>query len=220
VVKERMELGERDFRVFREVERWRFCLGRHIQFLAGFASERTCDRRMSKLLAKGYLTRYKVLYGVPNVYQLTRMSKLLISANQRQEKIRLDQIIHDVAVLDVVICFMKSLGLNSSDIKTEKQLHQESGFGTREHHPDFIFTKDGKTYCVEVELSLKSKARLKKNAKSNFLKYDVQIWVTDENGNSNGTKLIRILEGLKALYPNIQITNVKEILNGIFKLSI
>ena len=208
-----MELVERDFKVFREVERWRFCLGRHIQFLAEFSSQRTCDRRLKILLENGYLTRHMVLYGVPNVYQLTRKSKTLIFANQRQEKIRLDQIMHDVTVLDVAIYFMKSLGLLSTDIKTEKQLHQEAGFGTRTHQPDFVFTRGNKTYCVEIELSLKSKARLEKNIKSNFLKYDVQIWITDENGG----KLIRILESYKTAYPNIEISNVKEIQNGIFR---
>ena len=212
-----MELVERDFKVFREIARWRFCLGRHIQFLAGFPSQRTCDRRLRSLLADGYLTRHMVLYGVPNVYQLTRKSKALIFANQRPDKIRLDQIMHDVTVLDIAICFIKHIGLSPSDIQTEKQLHQESGFGTRSHHPDFIFTKDGKSYCVEVELSLKSKTRLEKNIKSNFLTYDVQVWITDGEGHSNSSKLIRILEDFKIPYPNIQITNTKEVQNNVFR---
>ena len=207
-----MELNDRDYRIFRELERWRFCLSRHIQFLAGFPSQRTCDRRLRILLTEGYITRHMVLYGVPNVYQLTRKAKTLIGANYRQDKIRLDQIIHDVTVLDMAICFMKSLGLQAEHIKTAKQLHQESGFGTREHHPDFIFEKESKKYCVEVELSLKSKARLEKNVKSNFLKYDTQLWITDESA----SKLIRILENLKTPYPNIEITNVKEIQTNEF----
>ena len=208
-----MELRERDFRIFREVERWRFCLGRHIEFLAGFSSARTCDRRLRMLVDEGYLTRHRILYGVPNVYMLTRKSKTLIYANKRAEKIRLDQIMHDVTVLDVAICFIKALGLDSADIKTEKQLHQEGGFGTRTHHPDFVFVKNDKTYCVEVELSLKSKARLEKNIKSNFRKYDVQIWVID----GNGTKLLRILEDFSLPYANIEITNIKEVQNNVFK---
>ena len=208
-----MELKERDFRVFREVERWRFCLGRHIKYLAGFPSGRTCDRRLRLLIAEGYLTRHMVLYGVSNVYQLTRKSKKLIFANQREDKIRLEQIMHDVTVLDIAICFMEYLGLSPTEIKAEKQLHQESGFGTREHHPDFLFTKGNMTYCVEVELSLKSKVRLEKNIKSNFIKYDIQIWITDESG----TKLARILENYKTSYPNIEITNIEEVKNGIIR---
>ena len=205
-----MELSERDFRVFREVERWRFCLGRHIQFLAGFSTLRTCDRRLRKLLDEGFLTRKMVLYGVPGVYKLTRKSKGLIYANQREEKIKLDQIMHDITVLDVAIYFIKSLNLKPYEIKTEKQLHQLDGFGERTHQPDFTFAKDNHTYCVEVELSLKSKARLEKNIKSNFRNYDIQIWVTDENK----TKLVHILEDFKIPYSNMEITNIMEVKNG------
>ena len=211
-----MELIERDYRVFREVERWRYCLGRHIQFLAGFSSQRTCDRRLRTLLIAGFLDRKIFVYGVPSLYMLTRKSKLLINASQRQEKIRLDQIIHDVTVLDVAICFMKFFGLNSKDIKTEKQLHQMDGFGERTHHPDFIFTKDNTTYCVEVELSMKSKTRLEKNIQSNFLNYNVQIWVTDENA----IKLTRLLEDFKIQYPNIEITNITEVKNDEFRFNV
>ena len=213
----KLELRERDYIVFREVERWRVCLGRHIQFLAGFSSPRTCDRRLGKMLGAGLLSRRTVMYGVPNIYQLTRKSKTLIGANQRQEQIRLDQIRHDVTTLDMAICFMKYLGLSNADIKTEKQLYQQNGFGTRTHHPDFVFTKDDKTYCVEVELSIKSMARLEKNIKANFMKYDTQIWITDEIGSANGSKLTRILERFKTPYPNIQITNTQEVQNYDFR---
>ena len=208
-----MELVERDFKIFKELERWRFCLGRHIQFLADFSSQRTCDRRLRLLLSEKFLNRQIVIYGVPSIYLLTRKSKTLIFANQRQERIRLDQIIHDVTVLDIAICIMKALNMKPNEIKTEKQLHQEDGFGERAHHPDFVFTKDNKTYCAEVELSLKSKARLEKNIKSNFLVYDVQLWITGEDT----PKLIRLLENFKIQYPNIEITNIMEVKNGTFK---
>ena len=208
-----MELVERDYKIFREIERWRFCLGRHIQFLAGFPSQRTCDRRLHWLLSEGFLSRKIVIYGVPSVYLLTRKSKTLIFANQRQEQIRLDQIMHDITVLDIAICMMKLLNLNPEDIKTEKQLHQMDGFGKRTHHPDFIFTKDHRTYCIEVELSLKSKARLEKNIKSNFMIYDVQIWATDKEAH----KLIHLLEEFKIQYPNIEITNIKEVKDEILE---
>ena len=202
-----VELVDRDFKVFREVERWRVCLGRHIHYLAGFSSGRTCDRRLRLLISENFLTRQMVIYGVPSVYMLTRKSKSLIFANQRQEKIRLDQILHDVTVLDIAICFMKHLSIDPAEIKSEKQLHQEDGFGERAHRPDFTFAKNNKTYCVEIELSLKSKERLERNIKSNFNKYDVQIWIAGENT----PKLVRLLQDFRIPYPNIKITNIKEV---------
>ena len=69
-----------------------------------------------------------VLYGVPSVYQLTSKSKTLIFANKRIENVRLDQVKHDVTVLDVAICIMQYLSLPPQAIKTEKQLHQADRF--------------------------------------------------------------------------------------------
>lgn len=75
--------------------------------------------------------------------------------------------------------------------------------------------KNNKTYCVEVELSLKAKARLEKNIKSNFQKYDMQIWAVDDNT----PKLLHLLKTFKNQYPNIEITNIEEVKeNGTFKL--
>lgn len=63
-----------------------------------------------------------------------------------------------------------------------------------------------------MELSIKSKARLDKNIQSNFLKYDVQIWIIGDND----TKLARILKSVKTTYPNIKITNVSEVKSNDF----
>jgi hypothetical protein len=121
---------------------------------------------------------------------------------------------HDVTVLDTAIRIMKDFEIPPEDIQTEKQLHQQNGFSNRTHHPDIIFTRDNKTYCVEMELSLKAKDRLEKNIKSNFLKYDIQIWVV----NNYSLKLVRILKEFKEQYPNIKITTIKEVENGTFRI--
>ena len=205
-----MKLVERDYLVFREVERWRYCLGRHIKVLAGFSSQRSCDRRLKVLLDMGYLNRKKIIYGVPSIYTLPFKSKMLIGANKRQEKVRLDNIIHDIAVLDSAIYILSEYNISLSDIQTEKQLHSQDGFSTRKHQPDFIFTKDKQTYCVEVELTLKAKDRIERNIKSNFLTYDIQIWILEDN-----PKLVRIINENKLQYPNIEIKQIKEVRNYV-----
>ena len=102
-VVESMRLTERDIEVLRELGRWRFCLGRHIRFLAGFASVRTADRRLNKLLEAEYIERKRVIYGIPGIYTLTAKGKAIIDKNTVQSKIRIEQIPHDIAVLDTVI---------------------------------------------------------------------------------------------------------------------
>lgn len=205
-----MKLVERDYVVFREVERWRYCLGRHIKILAGFPSQRSCDRRLKVLLDMGFLNRKKIIYGVPSIYTLPYKAKMLIGANKRQDKVRLDNVIHDIAVLDTAIYMIAKYNISLSDIRTEKELHSQDGFSIRKHQPDFVFTKDNRTYCVEVELTLKSKGRLENNIKSNFLTYDIQIWVIEDN-----PKLVKIINNNKLQYPNIEIKEIKEVRNYV-----
>ena len=158
----------------------------------------------------GFLNRKKIIYGVPSIYTLPYKAKMLIGANKRQDKVRLDNVIHDIAVLDTAIYMIAKYNISLSDIRTEKELHSQDGFSIRKHQPDFVFTKDNRTYCVEVELTLKSKGRLENNIKSNFLTYDIQIWVIEDN-----PKLVKIINNNKLQYPNIEIKEIKEVRNYV-----
>jgi len=202
-----MKLTDRDTEILKEIDRWRFCLGRHIKILADFSSQRACDRRLHSLIKANLLERKRIIYGIPSVYTLTYRAKRLIGANKRKDKFRLDNIAHDIAVLDTAIYFVKKFKLPLKYLLTEKQLHSKDGFSIRNHHPDFIFTKDKKTYCVEIELSLKSKDKLEQNIQSNFYKYDFQIWFVG----SNIPKIIKILNNCKKQYQNIKILDIQEV---------
>ena len=155
-----MRVEERDMLILREVERWRVCGSRHIKFLAGFTGQRATDRRLKILIEAEYLERKKYLYGVPSIYFVTPKGKKLIQSNARPEKVKIEQIVHDMTVLDTAIYFMHKESLSLKDITTEKQLHQLDGFGMRKHRPDFIYTKNNETNCVEVEMTPKSKTRI------------------------------------------------------------
>jgi tRNA U54 and U55 pseudouridine synthase Pus10 len=202
-----MKLMERDYLILREIERWKYCLGRHIRILAGFTGQRACDRRLRLLIQAKLIERKYVLYGVPGFYNLTHRAKMLVGANKRQDKIRLDHVLHDIAVLDTAIYFSHKYGIPFNSIVTEKQLHSKDGFSVRNHQPDFTFIRNGKTYCVEVELSLKSNDRLEKNVKENFQAYDTQIWVVGVTV----PKVVKILGKSKELYDNIEILSMEGI---------
>ena len=209
-----MKLVDRDYEIFREIERWRFCLGRHIKVLADFPGQRTCDRRSRALIEAKYLERRKILYGVPGVYSLTYKAKMLIGANKRQDKIRVERIIHDIAVIDTAIYFVKTSGISFKDITTEKQMHSKNGFSMRNHYPDFIFTKDGRTTCIEVELTFKSKEKFEKNIRNNFLTYDVQIWVVGTD-----PRIEAFLNEAKTEYPNIEIMDMEGVKKYVSELN-
>lgn len=207
-------MTERDELILREIDRFRACGSRHIRFLAGFSGQRATDRRLKILIDSGYLDRKKFLYGVPSVYFLTSKGKTLIQAGTRPEKIKVEQIVHDMTVLDTAIYFMHKKGLSLQEITTEKQLHQLDGFGVRKHRPDFIFQKDNKTTCVEVELTLKAKNRLLKIIKDNYMEYDTQIWIVPDSQ----SMILQTLKDSKQFYDNIQARSLQKINHYIHEI--
>lgn len=204
---EQVRVTERDELILREVDRWRACGSKHIRFLAGFSGQRATDRRLRILLDAGYLERKKFLYGVPYLYFLTAKGKSLIQAGTRPERIKIEQIVHDRTVLETAIYFMQKENLSLQNITTEKQLHQLDGFGIRKHRPDFIFTKDELTHCVEVELTKKAKNRLLNIIKDNFMEYDTQIWIVPDSQ----TGILHTLTESQRYYTNIEVHSLQEI---------
>lgn len=204
-------MTERDELILREVDRWRACGSKHIRWLAGFSGQRATDRRLKILIDAGYMERKKYLYGVPYIYFITAKGKSLIQAGMRSEKVKIEQIIHDRTVLDTAIYFINKEGLSLQNITTEKQLHQLDGFGIRKHRPDFIFTKDELTSCVEVELTKKAKSRLLNIIKDNFMEYDTQIWIVP----NSQTAILQTLTDSQRYYTNIQVHSLQKITDYI-----
>jgi len=201
------QLVKRDYTILKEVYRWRVCLGRHIQELTGFASRNACEQRLRKLIEMGYLERKYILYGVPGLYSLTHKGKVLINVSRKAEKIRLEQVSHDITVLDTAIFFMQSMELTIEQIKTEKELQMREGFGNRKHRPDFVIENNGKTICVEVELSPKSKSRTEQILKDNYMQYDSQIWIVPNKKHKVATLLNEYINH----FPNMKIIELKKI---------
>lgn len=203
-----LRLVKRDYIVLSTIDKWRVITGRQIAKMAGFPSQRTGDRRLKKLLVAGYIDRKKILYGLPCLYFLTQKGKVLISAPKYTEKIRIEQIKHDLAVVDTAIYLHQKLGIPYRCMVSEKQLHRADGFAKRRHRPDFVLTDEAqKTICAEIELSLKAKERLQKNVKDNFLNYDLQIWVVP----SMQHKIALLLKTEQAAYNDIEILELSEV---------
>lgn len=208
---ENIQLTNRDFIILREIERWKCCSSRHVRFLAGFTGQRASDRRLKKLLVSEIIDRQKYVYGLPSVYSLAKKGKLLLNLPNKIEKIKIEQIQHDMNVIDVAIYFMLSKNIKLEDIATEKQLHQQDGFGNRKHKPDFIYKQDNKVICVELELTSKAKNRQVQIIKDNFMQYDTQIWVIPKEQR----RIFRVLGECENLYPNIETIVLEEVLNYV-----
>lgn len=206
-----MVLTDRDFEILKLISRWRFVLGRHVKELIGFTGARSCDRRLKTLLDTGYIKREKILYGVPSIYTLTHKGKVLLCQNPRQDKIKIDKIPHDILVLDSAIYIINTFKISLFEIITEKEQHSKDGFSNRKHCPDFIFNYKNNEICVEVELTAKSKSRFLDNLKSNYTKFDKQIWIIPKNETRN-KEMIK-----KSGFPDISILDCEVITNYIRK---
>ena len=204
-------LNERDYLIMNEIDRWSSCSSRHVRHLAGFSGQRATDRRLKLLINAGYVERKKYLYGVPSVYFLTFKGKSLIGAPKRKDKVKIEQIVHDMNVIDTAIYFMKNKNIELNNIISEKQLHRLDGFGKRKHRPDFVFTNENTKNSVEIEMSLKAKNRLEKIIQDNFMGYDVQYWVVPEKQ----LQIIKVLENSKSVYTNIEILSLEGVKNYV-----
>ena len=108
------------WREIEEIDRWRVCQGRHIKELVGFGGQRACDRRLRKLVQAGYISREKILYGVAGIYRITSKGAKLEGLGNSKSKIRIEQIRHDIAVLDTAIYIGKVQEIEYKDIRTER----------------------------------------------------------------------------------------------------
>lgn len=197
----------------KEIDRWKACTGKHIKFLSGFSGQRAADRRLKILIEEDFIKRKKYLYGVPSIYFITPKGKVLINAPKSKDKIKIEQIIHDMTVIDTAIYFNLKNNIDFSKIVTEKQLHRSDGFGVRKHRPDFVFYENDKENCVEVELSLKAKTRLENIIKDNFMEYNTQFWIVPDTQ----PKIKQILNDSKMIYTNTEIINLEEVKSYVGK---
>lgn len=172
-----IQINERDLKILNEITKWRFMLGRQIKILCEFLGQRACDRRLAKLIEAGYIERKYLLYGIPGLYFVTPKAKRAFNLEYVTQNVRIEQIQHDIYVIDTAIYFIKKYGIDSNSIITERALKHIDGFRNNKHRPDFLFKQDNKIFCVEVELSAKKYDNLNKNMKNNYLAYDGQKWI-------------------------------------------
>ncbi len=119
--------------------------------------------------------------------------------------VKIARIVHDIAVVDTAIYFMKKLKV--VNIKSEREFRHDSGFKRDGHYPDFICNVGSATYAVEIEMTVKNKNVLENNIKKNYLSYDNQVWVVPKDK----TKIWTVLEKSKSTYSNIFLISLEEV---------
>lgn len=200
-------LQDRDIQILQKITKYRFLLSRQIKVLCDFSGQRACDRRTKKLKDEGLLEKKHFLYGIPALYMATEKAKRLFNLGYITKYIRIENINHDVLVIDTAIYLIKNIGLLDSNIISERQLKNQFGFGKPQHVPDLVYIEGNKKCCVEIELNAKQYDKLKKNVLQNYKIYDKQVWVVD----IKKEKIVENLKKIQIRYSDIELLDMEEV---------
>ncbi len=203
-------LQERDYIIFQKITKYRFLLARQVKILCDFVSQRTTNRRLKKLCDVGYLKKVYLLYGYPPIYSVTQKAKRAFNLEYITKSIRIEQLEHEIAVIDTSIYFQHVKNINEQKIQTERQAKHLSGFSKAKHRPDLTFDR----VCIEIELNMKRDTLFEKNVKDNFKNFDKQIWVVP----STKKAVLHRLDKLRKRYPNIEVLFLEEVQTYVKKL--
>ena len=186
------------------ISKYKFATGKQIKTLADFSSLNTCDRRLRKLIEAGYIQRKYFIYGVPALYFTTKLAQDFFNLEYITSDIRIDKIKHEVNVTNTAIYFINHMKIPDYSLITERELKHEDGFCRQKHRPDFIYNNNQKV-CVEVEMTEKSKERLERNIRDNYLNFDTQYWIVSNE------KIKNNIQKLQSRYTNIEIIELETI---------
>lgn len=119
--------------------------------------------RIKKLVDAGYLERERVLHGQARLHKVTKMG-VLASADALAplKYINLGTFRHDLMLLELALSLEQETG--GTFVPDRRIRHNEglSGAGQSDQHiaDGYLFIGDEKPIAVELELSVKSRARL------------------------------------------------------------
>lgn len=163
------------------------------------------------MLEAKYIERKHIIYGIPSLYFATPKAKRTFNLEYITQNVRIEQIQHDIYVIDTAIYFIKKYNIDRNIIITERALKHKDGFGNNKHRPDFTFIENDKTYCVEVELTAKKFDTLNKNMKGNYISYDAQKWIVP----FDRIKVIEQVKKTSKNYTDIDIIPLSEVVNFV-----
>ena len=81
-----IKIQKRDFLILQQITKYRFLLSRQIKILAGFAGQRSCDRRLKKLIDNGFIQRKYFIYGISGLYFATGKAKKITVFTYKAKK--------------------------------------------------------------------------------------------------------------------------------------
>ena len=156
-----MILQDRDFEIFKFINKFAFVSTNHLLQMFGL-SERRTYQILARLVTNLYLEKQRVITSEPSIYCLTKLSADLIQS-KKPKPITLQNLKHNLLLVDVYI----SIKLESPEFQvlSDRDLRKDKGFGYKGHIPDLLVKtlefNGKKDIAIELELTTKDKKRLK-----------------------------------------------------------
>ncbi|HEY7932431.1 MAG TPA: hypothetical protein VID48_01285 [Solirubrobacteraceae bacterium] len=176
----------------------------HIAALLGSSYQQA--RRVAGRLHAHKLVRYEqIVVGEPTWVIPTAAGLRFVAANFRLWTPRLALLGHYVATNDVRIHLQR--GATDAVWTSERELFQE--LGIRGHLPDGLLTINGKRIAIEVELTLKTPARLRRNIELLMRGFDGAVYYAAPAPHKRLTEIVD-----SGRYPNLRVRELPST-NGV-----
>ncbi|OGT30684.1 MAG: hypothetical protein A3E87_06910 [Gammaproteobacteria bacterium RIFCSPHIGHO2_12_FULL_35_23] len=172
-----IQITERDQQILSFINEFGFCELKHLNKKFNFNSPRN-NQILKRLIKAGLINYEKIFHQRPAIYYLTRKGAQLTELPP-MKKIPLAKYNHDLFLIDTYLklkhLYPQTAWISERQLVRDKHL---AGVGQRGHLPDGILVfPDGKQIAIEVELTIKSKARLEKILKTYISLFHYQeVW--------------------------------------------
>lgn len=157
-----MHITERDIELLREINRLGFV---DIDYISQWFQwqPKLAYRRCRKLIEQNYLQHEWIFYAEPGVYRVTQQGVLMSQDHlPALRKINVATYRHHLKVAKLSLRLSAQHG---GAFITERDLRHQlgiNGLNDKQHVPDGILVLKDERIAIEVELTVKSEARLKK----------------------------------------------------------
>ena len=167
----------RNIKIIRFINEFGFCELPQIQKQFGL-NKSNAYKVMQRLIKDGYVMHERIFYHRHGVYRVTR-NGASVSGLPMLSQVSVGNYEHQIAVIEIYIKLMRQYP--DASWLTERMIRRTGdmpGKGRDKHYADaLMILSDGRQIAIEVELTMKSKNRLKDIMMDYMILFDIkEVW--------------------------------------------
>ena len=167
----------RVMQVMNFINEFGFCELPQIQRQFGLTNSGTY-KMMKGYIKEGLVKHERIFYHRHGIYRATRLGATL-TCIPKLDKVPVGNYAHQIAVIETYMQFMKQYpGASWMTERVLRRLGYMPGKDRDKHYADaLVYLPDGKQIAIEVELTMKSKRRLKKIMSGYMCQFEIkEVW--------------------------------------------